>query len=94
MATPSRSIARPRSGPGAAPRFNLGRDPARAREFHDEARPKEGHELGHSGSMKITCDVRDHAEATCIADGGAAPAAGLEAKAAEFKKAGSKIHHA
>ncbi|MEQ8427486.1 MAG: phosphomethylpyrimidine synthase ThiC, partial [Gammaproteobacteria bacterium] len=49
--------------------FNLGLDPDRARDFHDETLPKEGHKVAHFCSMcgpnfcsmKITQDVRDYA---------------------------------
>ncbi len=82
--------------------FNLGLDPARAREYHDETMPKEGHKLAHFCSMcgphfcsmKITQDVRDYAEAAGIADAQAALAAGMEEKAAEFKDAGGELYRA
>jgi phosphomethylpyrimidine synthase len=82
--------------------FNLGLDPARAREYHDETMPKEGHKLAHFCSMcgphfcsmKITQDVRDYAEAIGIADASAALAAGMEEKAAEFKEAGGELYRA
>lgn len=49
--------------------FNLGLDPDRAREYHDETLPKEAHKVAHFCSMcgpkfcsmKITQDVRDYA---------------------------------
>ena len=49
--------------------FNLGLDPERAREFHDETLPKDAHKIAHFCSMcgphfcsmKITQDVRDYA---------------------------------
>ncbi|MGA7116231.1 MAG: phosphomethylpyrimidine synthase ThiC, partial [Hyphomicrobium sp.] len=49
--------------------FNLGLDPDKAREFHDETMPKEAHKVAHFCSMcgphfcsmKITQDVRDFA---------------------------------
>ncbi len=82
--------------------FNLGLDPARAREFHDETLPKEGHKLAHFCSMcgphfcsmKITQDVRDYAEASGITDAASALAAGLEEKAAEFKESGGELYRA
>ena len=82
--------------------FNLGLDPARAREFHDETLPKEGHKLAHFCSMcgphfcsmKITQDVRDYAESTGITDDAAALAKGLEDKANEFKQGGGELYRA
>ena len=49
--------------------FNLGLDPEKAKEFHDETLPKDAHKLAHFCSMcgphfcsmKITQDVRDYA---------------------------------
>src|SRR5438046_8139223 len=49
--------------------FNLGLDPDKAREFHDETLPQEGAKLAHFCSMcgphfcsmKITQDVREYA---------------------------------
>jgi len=50
--------------------FNLGLDPDRAQQFHDETLPKEAHKVAHFCSMcgpkfcsmKITQDVRDYAK--------------------------------
>ena len=52
--------------------FNLGLDPEKAKEFHDETLPAEGAKLAHFCSMcgphfcsmKITQDVRDYAAKT------------------------------
>ncbi|MEK7261438.1 MAG: phosphomethylpyrimidine synthase ThiC, partial [Pseudomonadota bacterium] len=52
-----------------ADQFNLGLDPAKAQEFHDETLPQEGAKLAHFCSMcgphfcsmKITQEVRDYA---------------------------------
>ncbi len=52
-----------------ADQFNLGLDPEKAREYHDETLPKEAHKVAHFCSMcgpkfcsmKITQDVRDYA---------------------------------
>ncbi|MCC7121688.1 MAG: phosphomethylpyrimidine synthase ThiC [Gammaproteobacteria bacterium] len=82
--------------------FNLGLDPARAREYHDETLPKEGHKLAHFCSMcgphfcsmKITQDVRDYAAATGIGDAESALVAGLEEKATEFKQSGGELYRA
>src|SRR5215213_804437 len=54
--------------------FNLGLDPEKAKEFHDETLPAEGAKLAHFCSMcgphfcsmKITQDVRDYANAQNI----------------------------
>jgi len=80
--------------------FNLSLDPDTAREFHDETLPAEGAKLAHFCSMcgphfcsmKITQDVRDYAAQKGIAEQDAL-VAGMEEKAEEFKKRGSKIYH-
>ncbi|MBI2799418.1 MAG: phosphomethylpyrimidine synthase ThiC [Gammaproteobacteria bacterium] len=82
--------------------FNLSLDPERAREFHDETLPKEGHKLAHFCSMcgphfcsmKITQDVRDYAAEHALPTGDAALAAGMAEKAREFVAAGSEIYQA
>mgnify|MGYP000259408055 CR=1 FL=1 len=79
--------------------FNLGLDPEKAREFHDQTLPQEGAKLAHFCSMcgphfcsmKITQDVRDYA-AKIGADEQAALASGMAEKAAEFKQAGADIY--
>ncbi len=68
--------------------FNLGLDPDKAREFHDETLPqhaaKQAHFCSMCGphfcSMKISQDVRDYAEK------------GMQEKAVEFVKQGSEIY--
>ena len=80
--------------------FNLGLDPEKAKEFHDETLPAEGAKLAHFCSMcgphfcsmKITQDVRDYANAQNI---GAekALAVGMAEKAKEFVATGSEIYH-
>ena len=80
--------------------FNLGLDPARAREFHDETLPKEGHKQAHFCSMcgphfcsmKITQDVRDYAAEKGIGDADAALEAGMAEKAREFQAAGGEVY--
>ena len=80
--------------------FNLGLDPEKAKEFHDETLPAEGAKLAHFCSMcgphfcsmKITQDVRDYANAQNI-EAENALAVGMSEKAAEFKSAGSEIYH-
>ncbi len=79
--------------------FNLGLDPDKAREFHDETLPQEGAKLAHFCSMcgphfcsmKITQDVRDYAAKQGIAEADAI-AKGMEAKAVEFVQKGAKIY--
>jgi phosphomethylpyrimidine synthase len=79
--------------------FNLGLDPEKAKEFHDETLPKDAHKSAHFCSMcgpkfcsmKITQDVRDYA-----AEHGTgeieALAEGMEEKAAEFRAQGAEVY--
>jgi phosphomethylpyrimidine synthase len=79
--------------------FNLGLDPDKAREFHDETLPQQGAKLAHFCSMcgphfcsmKITQDVRDYAAKQGVTDDEAL-AKGMEAKAAEFVDRGAEIY--
>src|SRR5438046_8985312 len=79
--------------------FNLGLDPDKAKQFHDETLPQEGAKLAHFCSMcgppfclmKITQDVRDYAAKLGV-DEQAALAKGMEAKAVEFVKKGGEIY--
>lgn len=80
--------------------FNLGLDPQRACEFHDETLPKESHKVAHFCSMcgphfcsmKITQDVRDYAREKGIGDVNVAIEAGMMEKADEFKRHGKEIY--
>ncbi|HEX4858951.1 MAG TPA: phosphomethylpyrimidine synthase ThiC [Usitatibacteraceae bacterium] len=80
--------------------FNLGLDPDKAREFHDETLPQHGAKLAHFCSMcgphfcsmKITQDVRDFAKAQGLAEEEALKK-GMEVKAVEFMKRGAQIYH-
>jgi len=80
--------------------FNLGLDPEKAKEFHDETLPKDAHKVAHFCSMcgphfcsmKITQDVRDYAEAQGVADETEALERGMAEKAAEFREAGGEIY--
>ncbi|MGH8538573.1 MAG: phosphomethylpyrimidine synthase ThiC [Gammaproteobacteria bacterium] len=80
--------------------FNLALDPERARAFHDETLPKEGHKLAHFCSMcgphfcsmKITQDVRAYAREHGIQDLSRALEAGLQTKAEEFREQGSDLY--
>ncbi|MFH0352432.1 MAG: phosphomethylpyrimidine synthase ThiC [Chromatiales bacterium] len=82
--------------------FNLALDPERARAFHDETLPKEGHKLAHFCSMcgpqfcsmKITQDVRAYAREHGIQDLSRALEAGLQTKAEEFKEQGGDLYRA
>ncbi|MEW9573587.1 phosphomethylpyrimidine synthase ThiC [Rhodanobacter sp. Si-c] len=79
--------------------FNLGLDPEKAKEFHDETLPKDAHKSAHFCSMcgpkfcsmKITQDVRDYA-----AEHGTGEAEALEEgmaeKAAEFRAQGAEVY--
>ncbi len=79
--------------------FNLGLDPDKAREFHDETLPQEGAKLAHFCSMcgphfcsmKITQDVREYAAKLGV-DEAVALEKGMEAKAVEFVQKGSEIY--
>ncbi len=69
--------------------FNLGLDPDKAREFHDETLPQQGAKLAHFCSMcgphfcsmKITQDVREYAEK------------GMQEKSVEFVRQGGEVYH-
>ncbi len=79
--------------------FNLGLDPDKAKEFHDETLPKESAKVAHFCSMcgphfcsmKITQDVRDFAAKQGI-DEKAALEKGMETKAVEFVKTGAEVY--
>ncbi|QDC43125.1 phosphomethylpyrimidine synthase ThiC [Methylophilus medardicus] len=79
--------------------FNLGLDPEKAKEFHDETLPQEGAKQAHFCSMcgphfcsmKITQDVRDYADKLGV-DAQAALQKGMQEKAIEFVKKGSEVY--
>ena len=79
--------------------FNLGLDPDKAREFHDETLPKDSAKVAHFCSMcgphfcsmKITQDVRDYAAKEGL-DEIAALSKGMEQKAVEFVQLGSQLY--
>jgi len=79
--------------------FNLGLDPEKAQEFHDETLPQEGAKLAHFCSMcgphfcsmKITQEVRDYAASQKLSEEEALKK-GMEAKAVEFVKQGAEIY--
>ena len=83
--------------------FNLGLDPDRAREFHDETLPKESAKVAHFCSMcgpkfcsmKISQEVREYAKTSnekieLLDIEGIEK--GLKQKSEEFKEQGSKIY--
>ena len=80
--------------------FNLGLDPEKAKEFHDETLPQEGAKQAHFCSMcgphfcsmKISQDVRDYAAEKGISEK-AALKKGMEEKSIEFVKKGSEVYH-
>ena len=80
--------------------FNLGLDPDKAKQFHDETLPQEGAKLAHFCSMcgphfcsmKITQDVRDYAAQQGV-DEKAALEKGMAEKSAQFKQQGAEIYH-
>ena len=83
-----------------ADQFNLGLDPEKAQEFHDETLPKDAHKVAHFCSMcgpnfcsmKITQDVRDYAASQGIVNADEALNQGMAEKAAEFRRRGSDIY--
>ncbi len=80
--------------------FNLGLDPDRAREFHDETLPKESAKIAHFCSMcgphfcsmKISQDVRDFAAKEGLSEQEAL-AKGMEVKSVEFVQQGAEVYH-
>jgi phosphomethylpyrimidine synthase len=79
--------------------FNIGLDPDKAREFHDETLPKDSAKVAHFCSMcgphfcsmKITQEVREYAAANGMSDG-AALQQGMQVKAVEFIKNGAELY--
>ena len=79
--------------------FNIGLDPDKAREFHDETLPKDSSKVAHFCSMcgphfcsmKITQEVRDYAAKQGISEI-AALKQGMEVKSIEFVKSGAEIY--
>ncbi|MDT8281666.1 MAG: phosphomethylpyrimidine synthase ThiC [Gammaproteobacteria bacterium] len=80
--------------------FKLALDPERAREYHDETLPKEGHKVAHFCSMcgpkfcsmKISQDVREYAAKNGFDKIEVALDKGMQEKAEEFKSRGSEIY--
>jgi phosphomethylpyrimidine synthase len=79
--------------------FNLGLDPERALEYHDETLPADGAKLAHFCSMcgpkfcsmKISQEVRDFAAKNDIVDNEVIQK-GMEEKSQEFKDKGSEVY--
>ncbi len=79
--------------------FNLGLDPDKAREFHDETLPKDSAKVAHFCSMcgphfcsmKITQEVREYAAASGVKEE-AALAQGMQEKAIEFVRDGARLY--
>jgi phosphomethylpyrimidine synthase len=79
--------------------FNIGLDPDKAREFHDETLPKDSAKVAHFCSMcgphfcsmKITQEVREYADKMGISEV-AALKQGMEVKSVEFVKRGAEIY--
>ncbi len=80
--------------------FNLGLDPYKSREMHDETLPQESAKVAHFCSMcgphfcsmKITQDIRDYANKKGLDDYSVAINFGLDEKSLEFKKLGKEIY--
>jgi phosphomethylpyrimidine synthase len=81
--------------------FNIGLDPEKAREFHDETLPKDSAKVAHFCSMcgphfcsmKISQDVRDYAKAKGIEDENDALKQGMDEKSKQFLDEGADIYH-
>ncbi len=79
--------------------FNIGLDPEKAKEFHDETLPQDGAKTAHFCSMcgphfcsmKITEDVRAYAAAQELVPE-TALVRGMEDKAKEFRDEGSELY--
>jgi phosphomethylpyrimidine synthase len=79
--------------------FNLGLDPDKAKQFHDETLPQEGAKLAHFCSMcgphfcsmKITQDVREYAASQGVSEQEALER-GMQQKAVEFVAKGAEIY--
>ncbi|MCH9697578.1 MAG: phosphomethylpyrimidine synthase ThiC [Gammaproteobacteria bacterium] len=79
--------------------FNLGLDPEKAMQFHDETLPQHSAKVAHFCSMcgphfcsmKISQDVRDYAEQHGVSENRALQQ-GMEEKSREFRESGSDIY--
>ncbi|HEX7046626.1 MAG TPA: phosphomethylpyrimidine synthase ThiC [Gammaproteobacteria bacterium] len=74
--------------------FNLSLDPERARDFHDQTLPKEGHKIAHFCSMcgpkfcsmEISQQVRDYAAKLEEKEGG------MQEMSEKFREAGAEVY--
>jgi len=81
--------------------FDLSLDPERARDFHDQTLPKEGHKLAHFCSMcgpkfcsmQISQEVRDYAAGKGEQVTDKTLTQGMEEKASEFRETGSSVYN-
>ncbi len=79
--------------------FNLGLDPEKAKEFHDETLPKDAHKTAHFCSMcgpkfcsmKITQEVRDYASTHGV-DAEQAAEVGMAEMSAQFRAGGGEVY--
>ncbi len=79
--------------------FNIGLDPERAREFHDEELPTESAKVAHFCSMcgpkfcsmKITQEVRDYAD-SLNTDVETAKKQGMDEMSKTFKEKGGEVY--
>lgn len=80
--------------------FNLGLDPERALEYHDETLPAQGAKVAHFCSMcgpkfcsmKISQEVRDFAAENEVAADNEVIQKGFDEKSQEFKEKGSEVY--
>ncbi len=80
--------------------FNLGIDPDKAREFHDETLPRESAKVAHFCSMcgpkfcsmKITQDIRDYARKNNIKDIGIAVEVGMQEQSKAFQEGDGELY--
>jgi phosphomethylpyrimidine synthase len=80
--------------------FNIGLDPDRAREFHDEELPQESAKVAHFCSMcgpkfcsmKISQEVRDYADSLDLDNLDEAKKIGMDEMSEIFKESGSEIY--
>ncbi|MDQ2069608.1 phosphomethylpyrimidine synthase ThiC [Natronospira bacteriovora] len=80
--------------------FNLGLDPEKAREYHDETLPKDSAKVAHFCSMcgpkfcsmRISQEVREYADEKGLNDAGSALEEGMKEKAEEFRQTGGDLY--